>query len=243
MMPEFLSALRARNGMAARALEFTISTAARTAEVLGARWGEIDLDDKIWTVPAERMKADREHRVPLSDAAISALSNVLPLALMRDGKPEPGAPVFPWSAPGSADVDADHGDAAAPHGARGHSQILGRVSGPRFSESCSDQSNSRYRWPIPIIEFAQTPYKGRHETAIALIADPAQECDHGPFGRSPRRYRLQSCRSGPNGSGTRYTARCLHKHDADRKKHEDMGFFDGWGTMIQQMQEVAQSLP
>ena len=45
------------------------------------------------------------------------------------------------------------------------------------------------------------------------------------------------------GSSTRYTARCLHKDDADRKKHEDMGFFDGWGTMIQQMQEVAQSLP
>jgi integrase len=94
MMPELLRALRARNGMAARALEFTISTAARTAEVLGARWGEIDLDDKIWTVPAERMKADREHRVPLSDAAISALSNVLPLALMRDGKPEPGRAGF-----------------------------------------------------------------------------------------------------------------------------------------------------
>src|SRR5438445_578139 len=45
------------------------------------------------------------------------------------------------------------------------------------------------------------------------------------------------------GSGTRYTARCLHKDDADRKKHEDTGFFEGWGTMIQQMEEVAQSLP
>lgn len=44
-------------------------------------------------------------------------------------------------------------------------------------------------------------------------------------------------------SGTRYTARCLHKDDADRKKHEDMGFFAGWGTMIQQMEQVAQSLP
>jgi uncharacterized protein YndB with AHSA1/START domain len=45
------------------------------------------------------------------------------------------------------------------------------------------------------------------------------------------------------GSSTRYTARCLHKDDADRQKHEDMGFFDGWATMIQQMEEVAQSLP
>lgn len=44
------------------------------------------------------------------------------------------------------------------------------------------------------------------------------------------------------GSGTRYTARCLHKNGEDRKKHEEMGFFDGWGTMIQQMEEVARSL-
>jgi integrase len=95
MIPEFLSALRDRDGMAARALEFTIFTAARTAEVLGARWGEVDLHEKIWTVPAQRMKADREHRVPLSDAAISVLSNVLPWALTRDGRPDPRTPVFP----------------------------------------------------------------------------------------------------------------------------------------------------
>ena len=44
------------------------------------------------------------------------------------------------------------------------------------------------------------------------------------------------------GAGTRYTARCLHKDDEGRKRHEEMGFFDGWGTMIQQMEEVAQSL-
>jgi uncharacterized protein YndB with AHSA1/START domain len=45
------------------------------------------------------------------------------------------------------------------------------------------------------------------------------------------------------GAGTRYTARCLHKDDEDRKKHDDMGFFEGWGTAIQQLEEVAQSLP
>jgi uncharacterized protein YndB with AHSA1/START domain len=44
------------------------------------------------------------------------------------------------------------------------------------------------------------------------------------------------------GAGTRYTARCLHRNDADRAKHEDMGFFDGWGTMIGQLEEVARSL-
>src|SRR5712691_5973282 len=72
-LPEFLAALRGREGMAARALEFAILTAARTGEVLGARWGEIDLAAKVWTVPAGRMKAGREHRVPLSDAALAVV--------------------------------------------------------------------------------------------------------------------------------------------------------------------------
>src|SRR5216683_1045868 len=94
-MPEFLTALRGREGMSARALEFAILTAARTGEVLGARWGEIDLDAKVWTVPAGRMKAGREHRVPLSEAALAVLQTVRPLALMRDGKRELTAPVFP----------------------------------------------------------------------------------------------------------------------------------------------------
>jgi len=94
-MSEFLDALRGREGMAARALEFAILTAGRTGEVLGARWDEIDLDAKVWTVPAGRMKAGREHRVPLSDAALALLDRVRPLALMTDGKPDSTAPVFP----------------------------------------------------------------------------------------------------------------------------------------------------
>jgi integrase len=94
-MPAFLTALRAREGMAARALEFAILTAARTGEVLGARWGEIDFDGGIWTVPAGRMKAGREHRVPLSEAALTVLESVRPLALMKDGSPDPTAPIFP----------------------------------------------------------------------------------------------------------------------------------------------------
>lgn len=94
-MPEFLAALRGREAMSARALEFAIFTAARTGEVLGARWGEIDLDAKVWTVPAERMKAGREHRVPLSDAALAALDKARPLAQMRDSVADPAAPVFP----------------------------------------------------------------------------------------------------------------------------------------------------
>jgi integrase len=94
-VPAFLAALRGQQGMAARALEFVIFTAARTGEVLGARWGEIDPTAKVWAVPAERMKAGREHRVPLSDSALAVLQSVKPLALMKDGTPDPAAPVFP----------------------------------------------------------------------------------------------------------------------------------------------------
>jgi integrase len=65
--------LRERDSISARALEFTILTAARTGETIGAVWDEIDLKKKLWTVPAERMKADREHRVPLCDRAVDIL--------------------------------------------------------------------------------------------------------------------------------------------------------------------------
>jgi integrase len=75
-LPEFLKALRAQEGIAARALEFTILTAARTGDTTGARWDEIDAADKLWTIPAERMKAGREHRVPLSARALTVLENV-----------------------------------------------------------------------------------------------------------------------------------------------------------------------
>jgi integrase len=94
-VPGFLAVLRGRDGMSARALEFTILTVARTGETLGARWGEIDLAAQAWIVPADRMKAGREHRVPLSGAVLDVLEKVRPLALMRDGKPDPAAPVFP----------------------------------------------------------------------------------------------------------------------------------------------------
>ncbi|MGE3249056.1 MAG: tyrosine-type recombinase/integrase [Hyphomonadaceae bacterium] len=70
---EFMTALRANGSASAQALEFTILTAARTGEAIGADWSEIDLDQCVWTVPAERMKAGREHRVPLSNRAIEIL--------------------------------------------------------------------------------------------------------------------------------------------------------------------------
>jgi integrase len=70
----FLEDLRLREGIAARALEFCILTAARTGEVIGATWREIDCEAKLWTVPGSRMKSGREHRVPLSDAAFAVLN-------------------------------------------------------------------------------------------------------------------------------------------------------------------------
>jgi integrase len=75
-LPGFMGALRQREGTADRALEFCVLTAARTGEVLGARWGELDLAAKLWTVPAARMKAAREHRVPLSDRAVAILAGL-----------------------------------------------------------------------------------------------------------------------------------------------------------------------
>ena len=69
----FLAELRKRDRLPARALEFTILTAARTGEVLQARWSEIDFDARVWTVPASRTKAHREHRVPLSLRALEIL--------------------------------------------------------------------------------------------------------------------------------------------------------------------------
>ncbi len=75
-VPDFMTELARRPATAARALEFAILTAARTEEVLGARRREIDRAKKLWTVPEGRMKGSKEHRVPLSDAAIDALEKV-----------------------------------------------------------------------------------------------------------------------------------------------------------------------
>jgi integrase len=72
-LPAFMIELRERASLSARALEFTILTAARTGETRGATWDEIDLNTKTWTVPADRMKAGKEHRVPLCARAMEIL--------------------------------------------------------------------------------------------------------------------------------------------------------------------------
>ena len=75
-MPEFMTKLRLREGLSARVLELQILTATRPGETAGAQWDEVDLAAAIWIIPAERMKADKEHRVPLSATALSILQSL-----------------------------------------------------------------------------------------------------------------------------------------------------------------------
>jgi integrase len=84
-LPEFMAELRGRDGVRWRALELQVLTGLRTGEVLGARWSEFDLAAKTWAVPAARMKAKREHRVPLSPRVIEILNSL----------PRAGERVFP----------------------------------------------------------------------------------------------------------------------------------------------------
>jgi len=94
-MPEFMKALRLRAGTAARTLEFLILTAVRTSEATGAKWPEFDEKAAIWTIPAARMKASREHRVPLSPAALAVIAGMkrgtdFVFPGQTDGEPQSG---------------------------------------------------------------------------------------------------------------------------------------------------------
>lgn len=75
-MPIFMGELRQRNSLSALALRFTIGTCARTSEVIGAKWNEIDSDSKTWTIPGVRMKGGREHKIPLTDSMVALLEDV-----------------------------------------------------------------------------------------------------------------------------------------------------------------------
>jgi integrase len=149
----FMAALRLEAGIAARALEFAILTAARSGEVRGATWAEVDLEGAVWVIPAERMKAGREHRVPLSPAAVTLLK------ALPQGKPS--APLFlgvrgvgPLSTAGMTDVierrmnagtdgprwvDPKDGREVVPHGFRS-----------TFRDWCSECTN----YPPAVVEMA-----------------------------------------------------------------------------------------
>jgi integrase len=93
-VPEFMARLRRREGIAYAALQFVILTCARSAEARGALWAEINMSAATWTIPAQRMKGGREHRVPLSPAALDVLHAVTPLHQSA------GDCVFPGDQPG-----------------------------------------------------------------------------------------------------------------------------------------------
>ena len=132
-VPEFMAALREREGMGARALEFAILTAARSGEVRGATWDEISMEARTWTIPPDRIKAGRSHTVPLSDDAVALLEAVprmagsnLVFTAARGGpvsdatlsatvKRMHGASI---EAGGEGWTDADTGRPVVPHGFR-----------------------------------------------------------------------------------------------------------------------------
>lgn len=97
-VPALMERLRERQGVASLALQFAILTAARSGEVRGATWQEVGLDKALWTIPAARMKAGREHRVPLSNQAIEVLRRAAPFRSTSDGD---DALVFPGSRRGA----------------------------------------------------------------------------------------------------------------------------------------------
>jgi integrase len=94
-LPRFMGALAERDGVAARALEFTIMTTARSGEVRGARFAEIDFAGKVWVVPAERMKSRREHRVPLAPRALAILRAMMEQARRGTATDISTLPIFP----------------------------------------------------------------------------------------------------------------------------------------------------
>lgn len=89
-VPAMMAAAAKSSGFSALCLRFTVLTASRPAEARGARWSEIDMQEAIWTVPAERTKGDREHRVPLSTEALAILRELKPLRVSPDDLVFPG---------------------------------------------------------------------------------------------------------------------------------------------------------
>jgi len=138
-VPAFIASLHPRQAVAARALEFTILTAARTEETIGATWREVDLRKRLWVVPKERMKARKEHRVPLSPRACEILRELEPFA------PDLDSPLFP-----NPDGDALSGMAMT--------MVLKRakvsVTVHGFRSSFRDWAGDETSFPTQIIEMA-----------------------------------------------------------------------------------------
>ena len=161
-MAEFLPELHQQDGIGARALEFIILTASRTSEVIKAEWREFNLVERVWVVPAEHMKAGREHRVPLSGRAIEILAEMGSIRLNKY--------VFPGARGGPMN------DATL----RVHLRRMGRgnltVHGFRstFSDWCSEQTN----FPAEVREMALAHAVGDKVEAAYRRGDLFQKRRH-----------------------------------------------------------------
>lgn len=154
-VPAFIKRLRLVRGIGGYALEFTILTAARSGEVRGATWAEIDLAKRLWTVPAPRMKGGRAHRVPLTERAVEVLK------VMEQLRKEPEGLVFPGSRKGSPLSDMtlsmalqrNGGDGFTPHGFRSafrdwagdHTSFQREVIEAALAHAVGDATEAAYR--------------------------------------------------------------------------------------------------
>lgn len=149
--PSFMKRLGAQEGMGARALELAVLTAARSGEVRGATWAEIDLEANVWTVPAARMKSGREHRVPLSKPAVKLLAS-LPGDRSRDAHVFPGTK-GPLSDMSLTAVLRRMKVSATAHGFRStfrdwvseHTNYSGEVAEMALSHAIGDKVEAAYR--------------------------------------------------------------------------------------------------
>lgn len=150
-VPSFMESLRSQEGIGARALEFAVLTAARSGEVRGATWSEIDLEAALWTIPAARMKSGREHRVPLSRPAIELLRSL-------PGDRPPEGHVFPGMRGPLSDMSLTAvlrrmNVAATAHGFRStfrdwvaeHTEYSGEVAEMALSHAIGDKVEAAYR--------------------------------------------------------------------------------------------------
>jgi hypothetical protein len=193
-LPAFMAGLRLRSDVVARALEFCILVAARTGEVVGSQWTEIDLEAQVWTLPPDRMKAGREHRVPLSARAIEILAG-----LPRDGDfifggARAGRPI---GANTLLEIVRDvHGESATVHG---------------FRSSFRDWAGNETNFPRELAEHALAHVIGdkaeqayRRSDALArrrkLMEAWASYCAKAPAKRemnvTPMRARLMAAAAG-----------------------------------------------
>ncbi len=151
----FLAELRTMEGVAARALELSILTAARTGEVRGATWLELNLEAAVWTVPAARMKAGRLHRVPLSAPAVALLRRQAELR----SDPKPDALVFPGGRVGRPLSDMALSELIRRMNARGEAprwvDVTGRPVVPHgFRSTFRVWAGEQTRYPREVVEAA-----------------------------------------------------------------------------------------